>query len=631
MKRYTGLLFLMLTFSMFAIVTSNAQMMSSKVNLSGHIFAGSEDTARTPVANAAVSLQSFTFLGDSLSYKTTTDTTGAFVIDSVKSGIYALTVTASGYQTLYIREFYISSEHDSINLFLHDTLNIQGGIVSGHVRFDMSEDAVLHSVIEFINLDNTKSNIFATTNDEGSFIAKVPAGQYYVSCSVSMHDSTFFFQEYWDNTVSLTQAKVLTVDNGQFYTGINFDIPDSVVAPSHSVSFEGKVESSMNSPIANAFVRVWASGQEDEDESDNAGVARTDSNGDYSITLSNLKSFMNTFIVSAHSEGYPVQFYNNATSYFSATILHAFSDTTFANINFTLSANDTVQHYAISGTVTDSAGNGIKGAFVAVFDSASDHDQAHVGVTDSTGNYSVGNLPAGTYYVMFHAKGYISQFYKNADKWENATAIHLTGSVIGINATLMQAPQTIANGQIIGQIHSSNGTALAGVLITVFSSNGQAVASAVTDACGSYSILGIAQGSYTISASLTTYSSQQQSATYSPSSGSTTVQNFTMPSSAVTAIQTPNISLPSKYELDNNYPNPFNPSTVIGFTIPMTTHVRLDIYNILGQRVAELVNANMSAGSYKFSFDASKLSSGVYLYRLATNNFTAVKKMILSK
>jgi len=85
------------------------------------------------------------------------------------------------------------------------------------------------------------------------------------------------------------------------------------------------------------------------------------------------------------------------------------------------------------------------------------------------------------------------------------------------------------------------------------------------------------------------------------------------------------------YKLDNNYPNPFNPSTIIGFTIPMTTHVRLDVYNILGQRVSELVNANMSAGTYKISFDASKLSSGVYLYRLVTNNFTAVKKMILSK
>ncbi len=629
MKRCTRLFFSM--FVLFTVVTSNAQMMSSKVNFNGHVYTNSGDTARTPIANANVSLQRFTFLGDSLFYQTTTDSTGAFSIDSVNSGIYALTITASGYQNLYIREFYISSENDSVNLFLHDTVGIQGGIVSGHVRFDMSEDAVIRSEIEFINLDNTKPNIFASTNDEGSYFVKVPAGQYYVSCSVSLHDSTYFFQEYWDNTTSLSQAKILTVADGQMYDGINFNIPDSVVALTHSVTFSGKVESSLNSPIANATVRVWASGQEDRDAEDNAAFVKTDSNGDYSITLSNLRSYKNTFIVSAHAEGFPVQFYNNASSFFNATILNAFNDTTFTNVNFTLTANDTVQHYSISGTVTDSASTGIQGAFVAVFDSASDHDQVRVGVTDSTGNYSVGNLPAGTYYVLFHAKGYISQFYKDADKWENATPIHITNSVTGINAALIQAPQTIASGQIIGQIHSSNGTALAGVLITVFNSNGQAVASAVTDVNGSYSILGIAQGNYTISASLATYSSQQQSTTYNTSSGSTTVQNFTMPSSTVTAIQTSSSNLPSRYKLDNNYPNPFNPSTIIGFTIPMTTHVRLDVYNILGQRVSELVNANMSAGSYKISFDASKLSSGVYLYRLVTNNFTAVKKMILSK
>ncbi len=631
MKSYFRLLLAAFIISTFAFTVSNAQMMSSKINFSGHVFAGMENTPAMPVANATVSLQSFTMLGDTVFYQANTDTTGAFIIDSVQSGVYALTVNASGYQTLYIREFYVSAEHDSINLFLHVTLNINGGLVSGHIRFEMSEDAIVHSEVEFINLDNTKPNIFAVSGDEGTYFAKVPAGQYYVSCSISLHDSTYFFQEYWDNATTLTQAKVLTVADGQMYKGINFDIPDSVIAPTHSVTFEGKVESSMNMPVANAMVKVWASGEVDEDSRDNAGTAMTDSNGNYSITLSSLKPFTNTFIVSAHAEGYPVEFYNNQTSFFNATALYAFGDTTFTGINFTLTASDTVTHYSLSGTVMDSAGNGIKGAFVAVFDSASHHDEVHVGVTDSTGNYTVSNLAAGTYYVMFHAKGYISQFYMNAEKWENATPVHVSSTVTGINATLTKEPQIAASGEIIGQIHSSAGLALSGVLVTVFNSNNQAVASAVTDASGSFTILGIAQGSYTVTASLATYSSQQQTAAYNPNSGSTTVQNFTMPSSITAVSNPPAGNLPTMYKLDNNYPNPFNPSTVIGFTIPMTTHVRLDIYNILGQRIAELVNSNMAAGHYQVSFNASGFASGVYLYRLSTNNFTSVKKMILSK
>jgi len=631
MIKYFRLLCSVFLLSLFAVFTTNAQMFSSKVTFNGHVYANSGDTARIPISNATVSLHSFTMTGDSIDYQAATDTLGAFTIDSVKTGVYTLTVSASRYQKLYIREFGIFDEHDSVNLFLHDSLHISGGVVLGHVRFEMSEEAVFNSVIEFINLDNTKPNVFATMNDEGSYYAKVPAGQYYVSCSVSLHDSTFFFQQYWDNATSLAQAKVLTVADGQFYEGINFNIPDSVISP-HTITFTGSVKSSMYAPIANASVKVWGSGEGDDEDRAVVGSAVTDSNGNYSIKLSNLTQTKNAFIVGVRAEGYGVRFYNNQSTFFQANVLFAFSDTTFSNINFTLVAPDTVNTYSLSGKVTDSAGTGIKSAFVMAYDSARHDEHVKLAITDSTGNYTIKGLAAGTYYVLFYAKGFVPQFYMNADKWENATAIHVTNSsVSGINASLIAAPQSTSSGTIVGQIHSDNGAALAGVLIVVKNSNGNVAGYGMSDASGTYSISGIGQGSYTVSASISTYSSTQSSTTYDPSSGSTTVQNFTMSNSSVTAVQNSSSNLPTRYQLDNNYPNPFNPSTIIGFTIPMTTHVRLDIYNILGQKVAELVNSTMSAGTYKISFDASKLSSGVYLYRLETNNFTSVKKMILSK
>ncbi len=83
--------------------------------------------------------------------------------------------------------------------------------------------------------------------------------------------------------------------------------------------------------------------------------------------------------------------------------------------------------------------------------------------------------------------------------------------------------------------------------------------------------------------------------------------------------------------LKENYPNPFNPSTTISFTIPEASEVKLSIYNSLGQRVALLANSFMETGSYSFQWDASGLNSGIYFYRLEAGNFTQIRKMILIK
>ena len=87
----------------------------------------------------------------------------------------------------------------------------------------------------------------------------------------------------------------------------------------------------------------------------------------------------------------------------------------------------------------------------------------------------------------------------------------------------------------------------------------------------------------------------------------------------------------NSYKLSQNYPNPFNPTTIINFSIPQNGLVTLQVYNILGQKVVTLINKTMNAGAYKVSFNASNLSSGVYLYRLRVNGFTATRKMMLLK
>jgi hypothetical protein len=86
---------------------------------------------------------------------------------------------------------------------------------------------------------------------------------------------------------------------------------------------------------------------------------------------------------------------------------------------------------------------------------------------------------------------------------------------------------------------------------------------------------------------------------------------------------------PQKFTLFQNYPNPFNPKTVIRYALPVTCHSNLTIYNILGQKVATLVNKKQPAGSYKAEWDASAVSSGIYLYKIEAGTWQDVKKMVL--
>ena len=89
--------------------------------------------------------------------------------------------------------------------------------------------------------------------------------------------------------------------------------------------------------------------------------------------------------------------------------------------------------------------------------------------------------------------------------------------------------------------------------------------------------------------------------------------------------------LPSDFSLSQNYPNPFNPATKINFSIPQNEFVSLKIFNAVGEQVAELVNQNLSAGSYSVDFTASALSSGIYFYNIHSKSFIQTKKMILLK
>lgn len=100
-----------------------------------------------------------------------------------------------------------------------------------------------------------------------------------------------------------------------------------------------------------------------------------------------------------------------------------------------------------------------------------------------------------------------------------------------------------------------------------------------------------------------------------------------------TVSATPSVSSAAitEYALSQNYPNPFNPTTSIAVDLVETGNVTLKVYNLVGQEVASLMSGPMTAGRHIVNFDAAKLSSGIYLYRLSVNGFVAEKKMLLMK
>ena len=100
---------------------------------------------------------------------------------------------------------------------------------------------------------------------------------------------------------------------------------------------------------------------------------------------------------------------------------------------------------------------------------------------------------------------------------------------------------------------------------------------------------------------------------------------------APVAVESDSISIPDKFELSQNYPNPFNPSTAIRYQLPMTSHISLKVYDVLGNEVLTLIDQEKPAGSYEAEIDASQLSSGVYLYKIQAGSFVETKKMILLK
>jgi hypothetical protein len=101
--------------------------------------------------------------------------------------------------------------------------------------------------------------------------------------------------------------------------------------------------------------------------------------------------------------------------------------------------------------------------------------------------------------------------------------------------------------------------------------------------------------------------------------------------SPITSVNISKKELPINYSLNQNFPNPFNPTTTINYSVPKSSFVTIKIYDVLGREVTTLVNENKPIGNYSVQFNAAKLTSGIYFYRMQAGDFVQTKKLVVLK
>ncbi len=152
---------------------------------------------------------------------------------------------------------------------------------------------------------------------------------------------------------------------------------------------------------------------------------------------------------------------------------------------------------------------------------------------------------------------------------------------------------------------------------------------AVSNGLEQYTIPGLAPGTYDVTVSRLGYETETKTIQLGTINQDTV--NFYLDTMNVIGITNISSESPKSFMLGQNYPNPFNPVTNIRIQMPKTGFAKLIVFDVLGREVKTLVNEELKAGSYRVDFDGSRLSSGIYFYRLETSGFTETRKMILIK
>ncbi|MFQ5905290.1 MAG: carboxypeptidase regulatory-like domain-containing protein [bacterium] len=295
-------------------------------------------------------------------------------------------------------------------------------------------------------------------------------------------------------------------------------------------------------------------------------------------------------------------------------------------INFTLECEG--ENLCISGRVVDdSTGEAINDAFIVAM--MIGRPYARYAFSGRDGRYEICGLIPGKYVVFAHAGGYIGEFYDNVYRWEHATPVMPPEDDIDFSLGRRRR----LNRLVSGKVFCGTGPATRAMVYAYDSGMaafGQVpVSSALTEADGSYTLEGLSAGTYMITATRPgdPTTSYPDLVTVGPNA----VEGIDIHLGA-TMVRGGAVSRADAREvLLKTMPNPFRNKTRFSFTIPNTSDVRLDIFDLSGRLVATLVDENLPEGEHTAEWSAQGVPSGVYVSKLSCSGVSVVRKIVLAR
>lgn len=238
---------------------------------------------------------------------------------------------------------------------------------------------------------------------------------------------------------------------------------------------------------------------------------------------------------------------------------------------------------------------------------------------------------------------FVPTYYPSTIYWENAQTINLTQNTTNIDILVFTAENTavrslgsiggdaILNYKPFGVINGNGLPFKSSAIIYAIKNGNEFKNFSISNTLEKYNIVSLSTGNYQIIINRLGYKSDSASV-YLPSGVNLDTVDFTLDTLnyIVTNIVT-NTNIPDEFVLYQNYPNPFNPVTSIRFDISKLSNVKITVYDMLGRELTGLIEKDLNAGSYAVKWNATSYPSGVYFYKLETEEYVDTKKMVLLK
>lgn len=510
------------------------------------------------------------------------------------------------------------------------TVKVTGptGVIAGTVVDETTNQPLEGVKVYFLSTNSSRHEV-TSTNSNGEFSKSLVEGNYKIKFY-----KRGYYPEFYDNKPSINSADIVSVVAN---TTVTISAALAMVPPPVFYAVSGSVLDSNGIPVKSVVMAFMVKDTTFPIVHPNFNprnmFAVTDSNGNYQLMVPG--GFQYVVYAKPFNRNYYPEFYDNKKTFQEADRILVNGNVT--GINFVLE-HKPVYNNGISGVVKDfNTGTPVE-AVVSVFKLNNGRFKALKSArTDSLGNYLIENLLPGNYIVFAKPRlPYLPGYYKAdtvALRWREADTVIVSesGVVSGININLIARPDT-GFAKINGKVRTILGEPVGGALVLAFDLNGNITGYTISESDGSYSLENLTAGDYTLIVESTEYenTADNNAVTVNYGSNSITSKDLYLSPASTTGVGN-QTTTPSTYSLMQNYPNPFNPKTNIRFTIPEKTQVKLEVYNLIGQKVTTLINSELNAGQYDIEFNGSELSSGIYLYRIHAGNFTSVKKMLLLK